>query len=108
MSPEELTRAREAGQTWHVQPTLAEANGVAAPAGGWDGAGDGLAETDREALVRKIQILLAEQGYDPGPPDGVVGPKTADAVRAYQRRIGQPETGQIDGTLVATLADGAT
>jgi localization factor PodJL len=108
MSPEELTRAREAGQTWHVQPTLAEANGVAAPAGVWDGAGDGLAETDREALVRKIQILLAEQGYDPGPPDGVVGPKTADAVRAYQRRIGQPETGQIDGTLVATLADGAT
>jgi len=108
MSPEELARAREAGQTWHVQPTLAEANGVAAPAGGWDGAGDGLAEADREALVRKIQILLAEQGYDPGPPDGVVGPKTADAVRAYQRRIGQPETGRIDGTLIATLADGAT
>jgi localization factor PodJL len=107
MSPEELAEARTAVQTWHVQPTLAEANGVAAPIGGWDGPGDGLAEADRDALVRKIQVLLAEQGYDPGPADGVIGPKTVDAVRAYQRRIGQPETGQIDSTLIAALADGA-
>jgi localization factor PodJL len=107
MSPEELAKAKADSQGWQVQPTLAEANGVAAPAGGWDGPGDGLAEADREALVRKIQVLLAEQGYDPGPADGVAGPKTVDAVRAYQRQIGQPETGQIDGTLIATLADQA-
>jgi localization factor PodJL len=107
MSPEELARAKAASQGWRVQPTLADANGVAAPAGGWDGPGDGLADADREALIRKIQVLLAEQGYDPGPADGVVGPKTVDAVRAYQRRIGQPETGQIDGTLIAALAEQA-
>ena len=92
---------------WHVKPPLAEANGVSAPGGGWDGPGDTLGEADRQALVTKIQTLLAEQGYDPGPADGVAGPKTVDAVRAYQRKLGQPETGQIDNTLVAALADRA-
>jgi localization factor PodJL len=67
-----------------------------------------IGEADRQALVRKIQTLLAEQGFDPGPPDGVLGPKTVDAVRAYQHKIGQPETGQIDNTLVAALADSPT
>jgi localization factor PodJL len=103
MSREELAAAEAAVASWHVQPTLAEANGVSAPEGGWDGPGDGFAIAERQALVRKIQILLAEQGYDPGPADGVAGPKTVDAVRAYQRQIGQPETGEIDSTLVAAL-----
>ncbi len=92
---------------WHVQPTIADANGVSAPEGGWDGPGDGFAVAEREALVRKIQILLAEQGYDPGPADGVAGPKTVEAVRAYQRQIGQPETGEIDSVLIASLDGGA-
>ena len=64
-----------------------------------------LGEADRAALVKKIQTLLAEQGYDPGPADGVAGAKTRDAVRAYQRENGIAETGQIDGGLVAALTD---
>ena len=56
----------------------------------------GVTEADQRALVMKIQTLLAEQGYDPGPADGVAGPKTRDAVRAFQRTIGVAETGQID------------
>ena len=52
----------------------------------------------------KIQTLLAEQGYDPGPADGVEGPKTRDAVRAFQARAGLVGTGLIDRSLVAALA----
>ena len=63
---------------------------------------------DRHALVKKIQTLLAEQGYDPGPPDGIDGPKTQEAVRAFQRNIGIAETGRIDKKLVAALADEQT
>jgi len=34
--------------------------------------------------VRDLQHLLAMLGFDPGPPDGVYGSKTADAVRDFQ------------------------
>ena len=33
-----------------------------------------------------LQVALRAHGYDPGPIDGIVGPKTAGAVRAFQRR----------------------
>ena len=58
----------------------------------------------RQALVRTVQTLLAERGYDPGPVDGLEGPKTIQAVRAFQRSIGVASTGQIDGTLVTRLS----
>ena len=35
-----------------------------------------------------LQVALRAHGYDPGPIDGIVGPKTAGAVRAFQRRAG--------------------
>ncbi len=102
---DDLAKARAAVQAWHAKPPLAEANGVSTPEGGWDGPGKTLGEGDRQALVKKIQTLLAEQGFDPGPTDGVIGEKTRDAVRAYQRRNGIAETGRIDGSLVAALSD---
>ena len=38
----------------------------------------------RGDLVRQIQIALKAKGYDPGPIDGVFGPKTLLAVRHFQ------------------------
>jgi hypothetical protein len=35
-----------------------------------------------------LQVALRAHGYDPGPIDGVVGPRTAHAVKAFQRRAG--------------------
>ncbi len=101
----DLAKARAAVQAWHAKPPLADANGVATPQGGWDGPGSTLGEADRAALVKKIQTLLAEQGFDPGPADGVAGSRTRDAVKAYQRENGIAATGQIDGPLVAALTD---
>jgi len=106
LSADDLAKARAAAAAWHAKPSLAEANAVVMPAGGWDDPGDGLAEADRQALVKKIQTLLAEQGYDPGPVDGVAGPRTLQAVRQFQHKVGEPETGQIDTGLVALLTDG--
>jgi localization factor PodJL len=104
MQADNLAKARATVTAWHVKPPLAEANGVAAPGGGWDGPGDAISDVDRQQLVSKIQTLLAEAGYDPGPADGVAGPKTVEAVKAYQRKVGVPDTGQIDSTLMASLA----
>ena len=101
----DLAKARAAVQAWHVKPPLADANGVSTPEGGWDSPGSTLGDADRAALVKKIQTLLAEQGFDPGPADGVAGTRTRDAVKAYQRENGIAQTGQIDGPLVAALTD---
>jgi localization factor PodJL len=101
LSPDELAKARATVNAWRAEPVLAEANQLAIPPAG----GSGLVTADRQALVRKIQALLVEQGYDPGPADGVEGPKTRQAIRAYQRTLGMSETGRIDGSLAMALAD---
>ena len=105
LSGDDFAKARAAVTAWHAKPPLADANGVSTPEGGWDGRGSTLGDADRAALVKKIQTLLAEQGFDPGPADGVDGLRTHDAVKAYQHENGIAETGQIDGNLVAALTD---
>ena len=35
-------------------------------------------------LVTRVQVGLIQNGYDPGPADGLMGPRTSDAIRAYQ------------------------
>ena len=105
MVADDLAKARAAVTAWHVKPPLVEANAVAAPGGGWDGPGETIGESDRQALVKKIQTLLAEAGYDPGPPDGVAGRRRSTRCAPTSARAGVPETGQIDNTLVASLSD---
>ncbi|MBN9023143.1 MAG: peptidoglycan-binding protein, partial [Rhizobiales bacterium] len=61
-------------------------------------------DESREALVRTVQTLLVERGYDPGPVDGLAGPKTIQAIRAFQRSIGAASDGRIDGALVTKLS----
>jgi peptidoglycan hydrolase-like protein with peptidoglycan-binding domain len=35
--------------------------------------------------MMKIQQALKDKGFDPGPVDGKAGPKTRDAIRAFQK-----------------------
>ena len=42
------------------------------------------------ALVQKIQEKLQALGYDPGPADGVVGPRTRRAIGEFERDRGRP------------------
>jgi localization factor PodJL len=104
MTPDEVAAARATVSTWRAKPALPEANAVAAPEGGWDEPAGLVKEGDQHRLVMKIQELLAEQGYDPGPADGVPGEKTKEAVRAFQKTIGAAATGEIDRQLVTALA----
>ena len=54
-------------------------------------------------LVREVQQALNRLGYSAGPEDGVMGPRTRNAVRAFQRDAGLRETGAIDEQLLAQL-----
>lgn len=53
--------------------------------------------------IRSVQRVLAEQGYNPGPVDGMMGKKTRIALRQYQRDYDLPPTGRIDELTLTSL-----
>jgi lipoprotein-anchoring transpeptidase ErfK/SrfK len=58
----------------------------------------------RETL--EAQVALARNGISPGSLDGLMGPQTAAAVRAFQRQQGLPASGALDTATRARLATG--
>lgn len=53
--------------------------------------------------VQQAQARLKASGFDPGPPDGTLGPKTRDALRRYQRTKGLQATGELDAQTLDAL-----
>ena len=53
--------------------------------------------------VRAAQQALRDQGYNPGPIDGVMGPRTSAALRDYQTKEGLTASGQLDDATIDKL-----
>ncbi len=53
--------------------------------------------------VRDVQAALNAAGFDAGAADGIAGPRTQAALRAFQRQAGVPETGAIDRVVLERL-----
>ncbi len=51
------------------------------------------------SLVANTQSGLSRLGYDPGPVDGLIGPRTSAAIREYQYDHGLPLDGQATPAL---------
>ncbi|MDX1605496.1 MAG: peptidoglycan-binding protein [Candidatus Competibacterales bacterium] len=54
-------------------------------------------------LVKRLQYLLTYLGHATGGTDGLLGPETRDAIRAFQREAGLPVTGRVREDWVAAL-----
>ena len=54
--------------------------------------------------VRNAQQTLRDKGFDPGPIDGVMGPRTSAAVRDFQSKENLTATGQLDADTRARLS----
>ena len=81
------------------QPSIAQSNGAHA------------ASELSPATIRKLQHSLIQGGYEVDATDGVWGPKTAAAVREFQRIKGLRATGRADPQTLAALGvttNGAT
>lgn len=46
--------------------------------------------------VKKIQTALRKAGFDPGPIDGKMGPKTKKALRGFQKASGLVVDGSVN------------
>ncbi|WP_127144902.1 peptidoglycan-binding protein [Pelagibacterium montanilacus] len=74
-----------------------------APIGTWDPdfeSGEAIANSE---VVLRVQQLLGKLGYDVGVPDGVFGPRTGEAIAAFERETGMTESGEVNPRLLAVL-----
>jgi peptidoglycan hydrolase-like protein with peptidoglycan-binding domain len=60
-------------------------------------------EAKAEGDVRQAQMALKEKGHDPGPIDGIMGPRTSAAVRDFQKAENLKDTGRLDADTKARL-----
>lgn len=58
--------------------------------------------------IKQIQQKLKDQGFDPGPIDGKMGPKTHDALKQFQQKQGIQPTGRPDQQTMAALGVGSS
>jgi lytic murein transglycosylase len=58
-----------------------------------------LSRTDR----LELQMLLNQRGFDVGEPDGVIGKKSREAIRAFQKKMGLPPDGFATVNLLQSL-----
>ena len=52
------------------------------------------APSTQKELIRQIQLFLTTLGLEPGPADGVAGPRTVGAIREFQEKLGLPAAGE--------------
>ena len=56
--------------------------------------------------VKEVQEALKGNGFDPGTADGVIGPKTNQAIRDFQKSKNVQATGRIDERTASALGVG--
>jgi hypothetical protein len=57
--------------------------------------------------VRAAQLYLTLKNFSPEGVDGVLGPHTTAALRAFQASIGLPQTGELDAATISALLPSA-
>lgn len=67
------------------------------------GRGNDMQVQEISTLVLDLQISLRKIGLYEGPLDGLSGPATERAIRAFERRAGQAETGKANEALLALI-----
>jgi localization factor PodJL len=74
-----------------------------APIGTWSDTFDPGAPITNIKVVKGVQMALRQLGFDIGTPDGMTGPKTAEAIKSFERSTGMSESGEINPRLLAVL-----
>ena len=108
LSPEDLARAKVASGTWSAKKPDPVANGDVSSMKTWqvsslEGGAAGASAGATRAEIARAQDLLNRLGYDAGAPDGLMGPRTRDAILEYQLSEGLETTGTVTRETLAQL-----
>lgn len=74
-----------------------------APIGTWSDKFDPGEPIKSAEVIKSVQGALNALGFDVGTPDGIMGPKTMEAIRAFERTTGMTESGLVNPRLLAVL-----
>jgi len=88
------------GQPTPGQAGVSRSEGTGMQSGTESRMGSGQWSRDK---VKAIQEALKTKGFDPGTADGVVGPKTNQALREFQKSNNLQITGRIDDKTASAL-----
>lgn len=102
LGAEKLKAAKAEVDLWRATPVNEDANNPVVP-DDWVTKANTTASVDMKKAIRNIQAILNNNGFDAGPADGEIGKKTVDAIKAFQKKVGQEPTGKIDEALVKEL-----
>ncbi len=105
LTPQMLVKAKLAAHSWQSRPLAAVANKVIQPEGGWEGVGPNAekATLSPRQMVAEAQALLNQLGYRAGPSDGIMGKRTRDAIRSFQKHGSMAQTGDVSPDLIERL-----
>lgn len=102
LSPEKLKSAKAKLDLWKPAVLDDAANTPMVP-DEWLAKGNTTASVDMKRAIRNIQAILNMNGFDAGKADGEMGKKTVTAIKAFQKKVGQEPTGEINDALVKEL-----
>jgi localization factor PodJL len=98
LDPASLAEAERAVGTWTAKEASPEANDVIELEDWAD-----VSAATSTALVSRAQALLNKLGYEVGTPDGLMGARTREAIKTFERKNGLEETGQVTIPLITKL-----
>jgi peptidoglycan hydrolase-like protein with peptidoglycan-binding domain len=93
------SRSADSGLRFHSETLIEQPQAVAVAAPPPDPA----SVKPPASTVRRAQELLVKAGFNPGPVDGLMGRRTAGAIRSYQRSRALAIDGRVSPALVAKL-----
>jgi len=110
----QLEQAKELSAEFKPIPVNTEANVITPPPSFWQdnpqlSIGNLPSSLTKKAVkkgspvVREAQALLNGLGFNTGRPDGLIGKRTRDAVKAFEYEIGMPQTGKVNSNLIQLL-----
>ncbi|VAW19236.1 TPR repeat, SEL1 subfamily [hydrothermal vent metagenome] len=74
-----------------------------APIGTWSAKFNPGPAIKKPDVILQVQAALNRIGFDAGKPDGVIGPKTAKAIEAFEKALGMSQSGTVNPRLLAVL-----
>ncbi|MCB1472504.1 MAG: SEL1-like repeat protein [Rhodobiaceae bacterium] len=101
LNTEDQAVAKRMARNWQATPLVEDANFIKSSAE-WDKASMDEA-LDPKIVVRAAQTMLNQLGFDAGPADGLMGPRTRDAIKEFQSNSGQIPTGIATPELLTSL-----
>ncbi|MCF6301615.1 MAG: peptidoglycan-binding protein [Devosiaceae bacterium] len=87
--------------TW--QPATMNIRANFAPIGSWSDNFDPGPEIEAREVILKVQAALNGIGFDTGTPDGLIGPKTIEAITGFETQAGMTPSGKVNPRLLAVL-----